>query len=205
MGAVTASMKNNHVLVDYENIQPDLAELLDSPIFKVWIFVGVQQNKVRFDLVELLQRKGADAKVIKMTASGPNALDFHMSFYLGQLAATEPESYFHVMTGDSGMDPLLDHLRGRGIRVNRCRSVADIPGVRPCRDIAREEKLSRAIEYLINRGAQRPASLKTLKGSISALFQPRLEDGDVTSLIEVLKTNGVVAFDGNTVIYGLPD
>jgi hypothetical protein len=198
-------MKNNHVLVDYENIQPELSSALEGAIFKVWIFVGAQQNKVKFDLVDLIQRKGPDAKVIKMTSSGPNALDFHMSFYLGELATREPDSYFHVITADGGMDPLLDHLKSRGIKANRYRTATDMSFIRPSRDVSLEEKLSRAIEYLVSRGSQRPASVKTLSGSLSALFRPRLEDAEVTTIIDVLVEQGVVALNGNAVIYGLPD
>ncbi|MDC6167037.1 PIN domain-containing protein [Paucibacter sp. XJ19-41] len=198
-------MKNNHVLIDYENIQPDVARLLAQPVFKVWIFVGAQQNKVKFDLIELVQKKGSDAKVIKMSASGPNVLDFHMSFYLGELVAKDPESFLHVVTGDGGMDRLLEHLRDRGMKVQRHKSVADIPLIKPSPHVPKEEKLSRAMEYLINRGVQRPASLKTLRGSISALFQPKLDESEVMTLIGVLAEHGVLAVDGTKVVYGLPD
>jgi len=198
-------MKSNHVLIDYENIQPDVALRLAQPVFKVWIFVGAQQNKVKFDLIELLQKKGPDAKVIKMSASGPNVLDFHMSFYLGELAAKDPDSFFHVVTCDAGMDRLLEHLRERGLKVQRHRSVIDISLVKASSDLPQEEKLSRAIEYLLHRGPQRPASVKTLKGSISALFEPKLDESEVLALVGILAEHGVLAVDGSQVIYGLPD
>lgn len=120
-------MKPNHVLIDYENVQPEVSEVLAQPIFKVWIFVGVQQSKVKFDLVELLQHKGTDARVIKMTTSGRNALDFHMSYYLGELVSREPEAFFHVVAKDTGMDPLIEHLRTRNVNAFRWTEVIDIP------------------------------------------------------------------------------
>lgn len=204
-GAVMIVMKNNHVLIDYENIQPDVASLLSQPVFKVWIFIGSQQSKVKVDLLELIQKKGPDAKLIKMSASGRNLLDFHMAFYLGEIAAEDPESFLHVVTCDGGMDKLLEHLRSRGLKVQRHESVADIALIKPSPQVPREEKLSRAIEYLINRGIQRPASLKTLKGSISALFQPKLDEQEVVALISVLADHGVLAVNGAKIIYGLPD
>lgn len=198
-------MKNNHVLIDYENLQPDVANLLEQSFFKVWVFVGAQQHKVKFDLVELLQRKGGDAKVIKMTSSGPNALDFHMAYYLGELATKEPEAFFHIVTGDTGLDRLLEHLSERGIRARRHISVADISLARPAPTTPLDEQLSRVIEYLVNRGAQRPASLKTLKGSISALFQPKLGEAEAAGLVELLIQHGVLELQGSKLIYGLPD
>ena len=158
----TSTMKNNHILIDYENVQPEVADVLAQPIFKVWIFVGAQQHKVKFDLVDLLQRKGGDARVIKMTSSGRNALDFHMAFYLGELANKEPSSFFHVITGDGDLDRLLEHLRERGIQAFRHGSVLDIALVKPPASTPQDEKLSRVIEYLVRRGAQRPASLKKI-------------------------------------------
>lgn len=41
---------NNHVLIDYENVQPEVASRLAPGFFKVWVFVGALQNKVKFDL-----------------------------------------------------------------------------------------------------------------------------------------------------------
>jgi hypothetical protein len=63
------------------------------------------------DLLDLVQRKGTDAQFIKMAASGRNALDFHIAGYLGKLATEEPDSYFHVIAKDTGLDPLLNHMR----------------------------------------------------------------------------------------------
>ena len=59
-------MRTNHVLVDYENVQPALADALMEPVFKVWIFIGAQQAKVKIDLLDLVHCKGADAHVIRI-------------------------------------------------------------------------------------------------------------------------------------------
>ena len=45
---------------------------------------------------------------------------------------------------------------------------------------------ARIVEYLVRRGAQRPASMKTLLGSIAALFQPKLDDVQVEGVAELL-------------------
>jgi len=74
---------NNHLLIGYENVQSEVTHLLTPSFYKVWVFVGALQNKVKFDLVELLQAKGSEAKVIKMGGTGPNALDFHMTYHSG--------------------------------------------------------------------------------------------------------------------------
>jgi len=199
------AMKQNHVLIDYENVQPDVASALAQSVFKVWVFVGAQQAKVKFDLLHLVQQKGQDARVIKMTSTGRNALDFHMSCYLGQLMTNEPDGYFHIVAKDTGMDPLLDHLREKGIKVWRWVDVFEIPIVKGRSDEPDEDKLSRIIEYLVRRGKQRPATMKTLLGSTAALFNPKLEEPESVALIERLRANGVFQVVGTKLQYGLPE
>jgi hypothetical protein len=36
-------VKQNHVLIDYGNVQPEVAAALAQPVFKVLVFVGVQK------------------------------------------------------------------------------------------------------------------------------------------------------------------
>lgn len=199
-------MPNNHVLIDYENVQPEVATRLAPAHFKVWVFVGAQQHKVKFDLVELMQSKGGDARVIKMGGTGTNALDFHMAYHLGGLCLREPGAYFHVIAKDKGLDPLLEQLRKDGLHAHRWTDVSAIPLInKPAATLPDDDRLSRVIEYLIDRGPQRPASVKTLTGSIAARFQPKLGDAETAAIIEQLKATGVVAMEGSKVRYGLPD
>jgi len=198
-------MKHNHVLIDYENVQPNVAEALAAPIFKVWVFLEVQQTKVKVDLLELVQRKGDDARIIKMSSSGRNSLDFHMSYYVGMLSTQQPDGYFHLIAKDTGMDSLIEHLKGRGISVARWPDVFDIPIVKAPAHVPEDDKLSRIMEYLLCRGKQRPAKMKTWLGSVSALFQPKLNAAECMQLIEQLKGNGVLEVIGTKLTYGLPD
>lgn len=121
------TMKTNYVLIDYENVQPDMAELLAPDHFKVIVFVGANQARVNFDLVNALQAKGAGSRYIKISGNGRNALDFHIAYYIGHLATTDPEAYFHVIAEDRGMDPLIEHLQTLGLQVKRSAAIEDIP------------------------------------------------------------------------------
>lgn len=198
-------MKINHVLVDYENVQPVLTRALAEPVFKVWIFIGAQQTKVKVDLLDLVQRKGADAQVIRIGSTGRNALDFHMACYLGELATKDSTCYLHVVSKDTGLDPLLAHLRERGIQAARWGDVSSIPIAKSSSEVPEDDKLSLIIEYLARRGRQRPASMKTLVTSAAALFQPRLGVVEVNGLLDQLRRYGVFELDGSRIVYGLPD
>lgn len=198
-------MKTNYVLIDYENVQPGMAELLAPEHFKVIVFVGANQARVNFDLVNALQAKGAGSRYIKISGNGRNALDFHIAYYIGHLATTDPEAYFHVIAEDRGMDPLIEHLQAQGVQVKRSAAIEDIPIVKLDSEAPRDDKLSAALAYLVARGRQRPASMKTLIGSISALFNPKLDEPATKALVDELEANGIFTVNGSKIVYSLPD
>lgn len=198
-------MRPNYVLIDYENIQPETADALAPPHFKVLVFVGASQPRVTIDVASALQAKGADARYIRISGAGRNALDFHITYYLGKLADAEPDAYFHVISADRGMDPLMRHMQETGVQVQRYESVHDIPIVKLPQSASEDEKLSTIMAYLVARGRQRPASLKTLIGSSCALFHPRLDEEATKCLLDELERQGLFVRDGNKVIYSLPD
>jgi hypothetical protein len=79
-------MRTNYVLIDYENVQPADLAILDQEHFKILLFVGANQTKIGFEIVSVLQHMGSRAEYIKISGNGPYALDFHIAFYIGQLA-----------------------------------------------------------------------------------------------------------------------
>ena len=197
-------MKPNYVLIDYENIQPDTAAALVPAHFKVLMFVGANQPRVNVEVASALQKKGADVQYIRATGSGRNALDFHITYYLGRLAAAEPEAYFHVITADKGMDPLMQHMQAAGLNVWRHENVHGIPLVKLPHTTTEDEKLAAILAYLVARGSQRPGSAKTLIGSASALFEPKLPEDATDALLKKLELQGVFAREGSRIVYSLP-
>ncbi len=100
-------MATNYVLIDFENVHPKNLELLTKHPFKVFVFVGANQSKVPFDLADSMQLLGNDAKYIKIAGNGQNALDFHISYYVGELAGKDADAQFHIISKDKGFDPLI--------------------------------------------------------------------------------------------------
>lgn len=113
----------NHVLIDHENVQPGALKPLDFPNVRVWIFVGHSQGKISTGLAIDAHAMADKVTFVQISAHGSNALDFHISYYLGKLCAEEPASYFHVLSGDTGFDPLVTHLRGQGRNVYRVKCI----------------------------------------------------------------------------------
>ena len=48
-------MKNNYILIDFENVHPKSLEILNGHPFKVIVFVGANQAKVPLELVMSMQ------------------------------------------------------------------------------------------------------------------------------------------------------
>ena len=119
--------RTNYVLVDYENVQPADISLLGTGPFKVRVFLGPNQAKIPVGLAAALQALGRDAEYVLLATAGSNALDFHIAYYVGVLSASEPTAVFHIISKDTGFDPLLKHLKARGVRAHRSVRIADIP------------------------------------------------------------------------------
>ena len=66
------------------------------------------------------------------------------------------------------------------------------------------DKLSLVVADLRKRGAATPATVKTLTSTISALFQKKLEEKELSALLEQLQAKGWVVFNGTKVSYALP-
>jgi hypothetical protein len=197
-------MRTNYVLIDYENVQPASLEALDAEHFKVMVFVGASQTKLSFDTADALQRMGAKASYIKISGNGPNALDFHIAYYIGQLAAQEPTAYFHVISKDAGFDPLIQHLKVRKIAVCRSREIGEIPLLKVANSKSESEKVDAIVANLQPRGPSKPRTLKTLSSTINSLFQKSLSEEELSALLEQMQTQGLIAVSDSKVTYTLP-
>jgi hypothetical protein len=198
-------VRTNYVLIDYESVQPVSIAGLEQECFKVMIFVGEKQAKVSLEVAASLQRLGSRAEYVKMAGTGPNALDFHIAFYIGQLSAADPGAYFHIISKDTGFDPLVAHLKIKKIFAARSKDVSDIPLVKTSNVKTPTDKLAAILANLRQRGASKPRTVKSLSSTINALFQKSLSEVELTSVLESLKQQGIISISGAKVTYALPE
>ena len=101
-----------HVLVDYENVQPTEAQLreLIPTATHVWLFHGQHQKAARLNFAGF----GEHLTLVPITHTGKNALDFHLSFYMGYIASRHPDAHFVVLSNDKGYGPMLAHASALG-------------------------------------------------------------------------------------------
>lgn len=195
------SFRTNYVLIDFENVQPDCLEQLNHDYFKLIVFVGASQGCVPYAMVASLHRFGDRVDYIKISGNGSNALDFHIAYYIGQLAAADPTAYFHIISKDGGYDPLVQHLRTKKIFTRRWKTISDIPLVKisNCKSVA--ERIELVLEKLRQLKSCKPGKVKSLRSTISALFRSELSDQEVSGLIKAMAKKGYLTVSGTKITY----
>jgi hypothetical protein len=180
-------LSTNYLLIDFENVQPKNLEIFKNHTFKIFVFFGANQTKVTFDLAIAMQNFGDNAQYIKISGNGKNALDFHIAFYIGQLSHQDPKGLFHIISKDTGFDPLIKHLKTKKIKVSREKDLAEIPVLRISSSTNNDEKISAIVKNLAGRGQSRPRKIKTLSNTINSLFTQKLNENEINALVKVLK------------------
>lgn len=197
-------MRINYVLIDFENVQPDSLASIQQDHFKIIVFVGANQTKIPFEVAHALQGMGTKAEYIKITGNGSNALDFHIAFYIGKLAASDPTAFFHIISKDTGFDPLIAHLKTKKILAAREMSISEIPIVRTAITKAPDDRLKIILEKLQIPTATKPRTVKTLSSHINAQFQKQLSESDIAELISAMSKAGHITIADGKVTYSLP-
>ena len=197
----------NFVLVDFENVQPrDLALLRES---QVRVFLGPHQTRIPVSLAASLQPLGTNVEYVSLETPGKNALDFQMAYHLGHLAATNPAASFQIVSKDCGFDPLIEHLRARGVRIERSSSLGDHkpghqkPGYHKPGD-QKPTRIDRAVEFLKKRNRAMPRTEKALLASLRNHFHAELSEAALAALVASLKKRGIVKIEGKTLSFHPP-
>jgi hypothetical protein len=197
-------LRTNYVLIDFENVQPETLECLAHDHFKLLVFVGASQTKLPFELAASLQQLGPKAEYVKISGNGSNALDFHIAYYIGQLAAADSSAYFHIVSKDKGFDPLIQHLKSKKIFAGRVIAITDIPLIKASNTKSPNERLEVIITKLQQLKASKPRTVTTLRSSIASLFQKQLSEAEVSGLIQELMGKKYLSVTGTKVSYALP-
>lgn len=196
-------MRTNYVLIDFENVQPKSLDDLAHDHFKIVVFVGAKQTNVPVEMVTALHLRNR-IDFIRIAANGSNALDFHIAYYIGRFAAEDPSAYFHIVSKDTGFDPLIDHLRTNKIFAGRVKAISDIPIVRVSNCSSLAERLDAVVGRLRQFKSAKPKTVKTLSSTIATLFQKKLSEKEVSALVNTLVNKGYVTISSSKITYGLP-
>lgn len=202
-GNTEKSVKTNYIFIDYENVQPSSFHLTDNYPFKVILFLGNHQTKIPVDLAMAMQELGSNGEYIKIEGNGKNALDFHLSFYLGKFFEQDPNGYFHIISKDSGFDLLIKHLKSKKVLIQRHEKINDIPVLKVSNSKSSSEKVESVIEFLISRGNAKPRKVSTLSNAISTLFMKKIDVEEIDKIIKELNHKGFIRIEDTKVHYKL--
>ncbi len=188
------------LLIDYENVQGISLEPLASTEWKVCIFTGTSQSKIPITLVASAQALGDKLSWIRIDGNGPNALDFHIAYYLGAGIAKNPADEYYILSKDKGFDPLVKHIAKGKTVCKRITSVGEIASARRNREP--DAMYGKVITNLkkIEKG-RRPRNRKTLRQHVKSLIGRANSEEKLDRTIEQLFASKLVVEENGRLIY----
>ncbi len=177
-------MRTNYILIDFENVQPSGLSELSQDHFHVLVFAGNNQTKVPIDIAIALQPLGTRVEYIKANGTGPNAVDFHIAFYIGHLASRQTDAFFHIVSKDTGFDPLIAHLKTKKILADRVTAIADIPIIKAAHATTPTQRIDLVLQRLRTPASNKPRTTKTLTSMIHSLFQKTLTEDELQTVVQ---------------------
>lgn len=182
------------------------------------------QDKISVGLAMALQTNRR-CEFILTGATGKNALDFHIAFYLGVLSHLHPGCAAYVISKDSGYDSLIKWIN-QHTDITACRigcfddlpasvcqpassvphapkeaaakEVGSVPAAPPVdhRSVL-EKHVQEAIQTIAKFKQARPRKRKTLMNALNASFQPKLSSDMLAKVLQQLVAMKKIAIDGN--------
>ncbi|HUS34414.1 MAG TPA: PIN domain-containing protein [Verrucomicrobiae bacterium] len=193
----------NYVFVDYENMHELDPALIGRKTVHLTLLLGAHQKKLDSTLVQKLVAHAASVQLVQLNSPGRNALDFALAFYLGKAAQADPTAYFHIVSKDTGFDPLIEHLQSHHIRARRHDDYTSLTFTSPAKLVAEspEELFTRVTTHLRNNAKNRPKRKKTLESHLAALCGGAMSANGVHELIDKLCKAGLAIGEKDVVTY----
>ena len=181
----------NYVFVDCENVSEVDLSVIGAKTVHFTLLVGPHQTRLDAALVEKLLEHTSSTQLVRLQSSGRNALDFALAFYLGKEVHADPAAYFHIVSKDTGFDPLIEHLKSRHVRARRHDNFTSLtfsaPPKTPVAPVAApEDDLTRILDHLRKHPNNRPKRKKTLASHLKPLLGPSATEARIEDLINKL-------------------
>lgn len=190
------------LFIDYENVTQVRLSSLQQPNLKILIFVGCAQVKIPFELVREAHQLGASVEWIGVEGTGPNALDFHIVFYLGQISLQSPTANYVILSRDRGFDPLIQHLAKIGIscrRIERLELLSGQSDLALSQDFLSDVAVAKLSAVAAKSRPKKRSTLYTYLKSILTKYQP--SEPEIKQLLDTWFTTGKVAESKEKITY----
>ena len=195
--------------IDYENVQNVNLSGIAQLDFRIWVFTGVSQSRIPIELVKSTQVFGNNLEWVSIDGNGPNALDFHIAYYLGLHTAENAKDEYIILSKDKGFDPLIKHLVNKKIKCKRINSISEIESaVRTPAKVKKAIDSDRAYTKIVENlrkieEGKRPRNRKTLRGHIKSLIGKSQTEEKIDQIISQLFTAELVVDAGRELTYHL--
>ena len=194
----------NHVFVDFKNVHEVDQAVIGARSVSLTLLLGARQTKLDAALVEKLMEHAATVQLVRLTSSGKNALDFALAYYVGRAVMADPTGHFHIVSKDTGFDPLVEHLRSRRIHAHRHDDFTTLTFSGPAKPASapQEDLMTRMLEHLGRQVNNRPKRKRTLVSHLLAFSGNAVTEADVVGLVERLRQVGRLSIgDKDAVTY----
>ena len=197
----------NHIFVDYENVKSVDPAVLEIESATFTLLLGPQNRALAVEVVQKLIERAAAVELVRLGASGKNAVDFALVYYLGRKVLADPRAHFHLVSKDTGFDPLIEHLKSNAVRVRRHPDFASLiasvsePKAAPAKRTAPPaaagagDAVTRVLDYLRRNVASRPKRRATLIKHLKSNLLKGMSDPEIESVIAGLAASGAFAID----------
>ena len=186
------------VFVDFENVPTVDLGLVEGKPVHVTLLIGKKQTWLDLPLVRQIHRLAAQVDLVEVGASGRNALDLTLAYYLGRAIQRSPGAQFCIVSKDKDFEPMIGHLCGKGIIASRLDSFAALPflpkprkpspvkvaapikasapakAAAVAKALPQDERLEKLITRLKNNTAPRPKKRSSLLARIGTDFRSYL-------------------------------
>jgi hypothetical protein len=209
------------VFVDFENRPTvDLSAIGGQPVH-VTLLIGKKQEKFGFELVKQIKEFAAQVELVQVGASGRNALDITLAYYLGRAIECASKAKFAIVSGDNDYDAMIAHLSNHEVKVaiTRYDNFSALPFLHhrkpalppksvvttkpaPTKPVAikkpPEDRCAKVIARLKNPlNPNRPATEKALLAHLKASLGKQASDTKVDEVFHKLREDTVVLIDAN--------
>ena len=186
----------NYIFVVFENTKVhDIGLISGKPVILLLV-MGEKQKQLPIPLIKQLLAHADQVGLIEANCTGKNALDFVLSFHVGQWAKQDPTGYFHIVSKDKGFDPLITHLKQLKVSAARHDEFAQIPVfVDPT--ALPLDKIGLLTRRFSQHVASRPATRDSLMSHINSTFAKRLSENEVAGLVKQLEQRKLININEN--------
>lgn len=206
------------VLVDFENVPEANLSLVEKLPVHVTLLIGKLQTWLPVAMVQQIKRQHSQIELIEVGASGRNALDLTLAFYLGRYAEKYPGVDFFIVSKDQDFDAMITHLRAQGRKISRVENFAALPFL-PAKKSAppskkkagvksspspkagiespNDERFDKMRERLKHASGPHPKTKEKLLHHIANAYGKKLSEPEVQRRLQMLTVQGIVKIDAD--------